>query len=178
MESNSGRRGVSDGGQRRNRRRYSERPVVFALFLNLTFATRHPLNGLAQENPSEILRPQCRLSDPRQTIGLFVGPCPIPAVSNTSRDRPLGGYLPLETKVFAVCCPIPQRIFKYAVTVQTVSDETCHELTSGEIDAAQHPPAIASVGSRENSGGLRQIRQPQSGLELYFQVFKIGRCRR
>src|SRR5438552_18989789 len=26
------------------------------------------------------LTPQCRLSDPRETIGLFVGPCPTPAV--------------------------------------------------------------------------------------------------
>jgi hypothetical protein len=30
-------------------------PVVSRFFLNLTFATRNPLNGLAQENPSEVL---------------------------------------------------------------------------------------------------------------------------
>jgi hypothetical protein len=28
----------------------------------------------------KFLRPQCRLSDARQTIGLFVGPCPLAAI--------------------------------------------------------------------------------------------------
>jgi hypothetical protein len=52
----------------------------FVFVLHLTFATRDPLNTLTKKNPAEVLRPQCRLSDPRQTIGLFVGPCPITAV--------------------------------------------------------------------------------------------------
>jgi hypothetical protein len=30
--------------------------VVFSFFLDLTFATCNPLNGLAQENPSEVLK--------------------------------------------------------------------------------------------------------------------------
>jgi hypothetical protein len=36
---------------------------------------------------SDFLRPQCRLSDPRQTIRLFVGPCPFPAVAWRHLDR-------------------------------------------------------------------------------------------
>ena len=40
------------------------------------------------------------------------------------------GYLPLAPGVSTVRCPIPQRTFKYAVTVQGVTDETCQEKTS------------------------------------------------
>src|SRR6267378_1913917 len=42
----------------------------------LPFGTREPLTALAQGNLPKVLRPQCRLSDARQTIGVFVGPCP------------------------------------------------------------------------------------------------------
>src|SRR6516164_1381024 len=42
---------------------------------------------------ADILRPQCRLSDPRQTIGLFVGSCPFPVVRrlHLERERPIAG---------------------------------------------------------------------------------------
>ena len=55
--------------------------------LHLTFATPRPLSMLTQKTASKVLRPQCRLSDARQTIGFFVGPCPTSAVRNTRRDR-------------------------------------------------------------------------------------------
>jgi hypothetical protein len=76
--SNSARRGVSGGLARRDRRLCSERSVVFrGSFLHLTFARRNPLNALARANPSKVLKPQCRLSDARPTIGICVGPCPL-----------------------------------------------------------------------------------------------------
>jgi hypothetical protein len=37
-----------------------------------------------QEFFPEVLKPQCRVSDARQTIGLFVGPCPYSVI-----DRPV-----------------------------------------------------------------------------------------
>jgi hypothetical protein len=46
---------------------------------------------------AKVLRPQCRLSDPRQTIGLFVGHCPksvvvrlamVPMIASVSRGWP------------------------------------------------------------------------------------------
>ena len=37
-----------------------------------------------------------------------------------------GGYLPLAPGVSTVRYPIPQRTFKYVATVQSVTDETCH----------------------------------------------------
>ena len=49
-----------------------------ALLLHLTYATRKSLTHLYRADVSKSLRPQCRLSDPRQTVGLFVGPCPTP----------------------------------------------------------------------------------------------------
>ena len=42
---------------------------------------------------------------------------------------PVGGYLPLAPGVSTVRYPIPQRTFKYVATVQSVTDETCQELT-------------------------------------------------
>src|SRR5215472_16951768 len=36
---------------------------------------------------AKFLRPQCRLSDARQTIGLFVGPCPEAATAETGRQQ-------------------------------------------------------------------------------------------
>ena len=45
----------------------------------LSCATNNPLIRLAQETGPKILRPQCRLADSRQTIGLFVGRWPISA---------------------------------------------------------------------------------------------------
>jgi hypothetical protein len=36
-----------------------------------------------------------------------------------------GGYLPLAPGISTVRYPIPQRTFKYAATVQSVTDETC-----------------------------------------------------
>ena len=38
----------------------------------------------------------------------------------------LGGYLLLAPGVSTVRYPIPQRTFKYVATVQSVTDETCH----------------------------------------------------
>jgi hypothetical protein len=37
----------------------------------------------------------------------------------------LGGYLPLAPGISTLRYPIPQRTFKYAATVQSVTDETC-----------------------------------------------------
>jgi hypothetical protein len=42
----------------------------------------------------------------------------------------LGGYLPLAHGVSSVRYPIRQRTFTYVGTVQSVTDETCHEPTS------------------------------------------------
>jgi hypothetical protein len=38
----------------------------------------------------------------------------------------LGGYLLLAPGVSNIRYPIPQRTFKYVATVQSVTDETCH----------------------------------------------------
>ena len=38
----------------------------------------------------------------------------------------LGGYLLLAPGVSTVRYPIPQRAFRYVATVQSVTDETCH----------------------------------------------------
>jgi hypothetical protein len=51
-------------------------------FLYISFATPKPLNGLAQAKGSKVFRPQCRLSDAKQTIGFFVGPVPQPTFSS------------------------------------------------------------------------------------------------
>src|SRR3984893_7278460 len=73
------------------------------------------------------LRPQCRLSDPRQTIGLFVGPCPTADLRLRRREGQHGvDTCPWHPGVSTVRCPIPQRTFKYVATIQSVTDETCH----------------------------------------------------
>jgi len=51
----------------------------------------------------------------------------------------LGGYLPLAPGVSTVHCPIPQRTFKYVVTVQSVTDETCQKLTSRRLSRGFRP---------------------------------------
>jgi hypothetical protein len=51
------------------------------------------------------------------------------ATQPTARKAAMGGYLPLAAGVSTVRYPIPQRTFKYVATVQSVTDETCQELT-------------------------------------------------
>jgi hypothetical protein len=53
-----GRGGDSAAGGQRNRLPCSERSVSPGFFLHLTFATRKPLNKLAAQKPSKVLRRQ------------------------------------------------------------------------------------------------------------------------
>ncbi|HWN79653.1 MAG TPA: hypothetical protein VNN81_17590, partial [Bradyrhizobium sp.] len=60
----------------------------------------------------------------RQREPLFMplsGHCP-----SARSTASLGGYLLLAPGVSTVRYPIPQRTFKYVATVQSVTDETCH----------------------------------------------------
>jgi hypothetical protein len=52
-----------------------------------TSAAAKLLIRFAPVGDAKFLRPQCRLSDARQTIGLFVGHCPTPAIHDRLRDR-------------------------------------------------------------------------------------------
>jgi integration host factor subunit beta len=56
----------------------------------------------------KILRPQCRLSDPRQTIGLFVGTCPFAAIASGTEQRRLSsGELPFP--IFQPVMPVLEK---------------------------------------------------------------------
>jgi hypothetical protein len=56
-----------------------------------------------------------------------------------------GGYLPLTIRVSTVRFPIPQWTFKCIVTVQTVTDETCHirTFTADEVIKAKRRVSYA-----------------------------------
>ena len=60
----------------------------------ISYAIRNPLTGQLAVTFPKVLRPQCRLSDARQTIGLFVGPCPQRSsrASPTRERRGADGY--------------------------------------------------------------------------------------
>jgi len=61
----------------------------------LSCATNNPLIRLAQETGPKILRPQCRLPDSRQTIGLFVGRCPTSRPSRQRKQATASGWKPV-----------------------------------------------------------------------------------
>jgi hypothetical protein len=87
----------------------------------ITETAVNPLIRRWQANFPKFLRPQCRLSHARQTIGLSSALAPkgrSPRQQPTARS---GGYLPLAPGVSTVRYPIPQRTFKYVATVQSVT---------------------------------------------------------
>jgi hypothetical protein len=137
---------------------------------------------------ADILRPRCRLSDARQTIGLFVGPCPTSAIGERRPDSLRGGNpsfvpAPRNGQVILPYTACRRRPVKSAVQLAKLDGDVlslnttassrpvaeCVPLSSHRpgIVAGRESPIIGIVGCcarNERPTWLRRQVPPGSGL--------------